>query len=129
MSFRTRIAVLIAAVVAVVVAAVAGVFLYMARGKALDSLDGKLRTRAASAVQLGDKLGRPQEFDRRLFGQYLPDDVLLQVFDTRGRIWASNVEPLPPHALHESPRLNMRGAKCKGFIILGTSGIEQPTQR
>ncbi|MBM36166.1 MAG: HAMP domain-containing sensor histidine kinase [Actinomycetota bacterium] len=119
MSFRTRIAVLIAAVVAVVVAAVAGVFLYMARGKALDSLDGKLRTRAASAVQLGDKLGRPQEFDRRLFGQYLPDDVLLQVFDTRGRIWASNVEPLPISADHLAIARGRLPAKISTTEVVG----------
>ena len=95
MSFRARVAVLIATVVAVVVAVVAGTFLYMARARSLNTLDDTLRDRAASVVQLGDKLGRPQEFDRRLFGRYAPDDVLLQVFDTRGRIWASNVEPLP----------------------------------
>ena len=95
MSFRARVAVLIATVVAVVVAVVAGTFLYMARARSLHTLDDTLRDRAALVVQLGDKLGRPQEFDRRLFGRYAPDDVLLQVFDTRGRIWASNVEPLP----------------------------------
>ena len=95
MSFRARVAVLIAMVVAIVVAVVAGSFLYMARATSLRTLDDTLRDRAAVVVQLGDKLGRPQEFDRRLFGRYSPDDVLLQVFDTRGRIWASNVEPLP----------------------------------
>ena len=95
MNFRARVAVLIATVVAVVVAVVAGSFLYMARARSLDTLDETLRDRAASIVQLGDKLGRPQEFDRRLFGRYAPDDVLLQVFDVKGRIWASNVEPLP----------------------------------
>ena len=95
MSFRARVAVLIAMVVAIVVAVVAGSFLYMARATSLRTLDDTLRDRAAVLVQLGDKLGRPQEFDRRLFGRYAPDDVMLQVFDTRGRIWASNVEPLP----------------------------------
>ena len=95
MSFRTRVAVLVAAVVAVVVAGVAGAFLYLARGKALDSLDAKLKIRAAEVTQLGDKLGGPGQFDRRLFGRYSPDDVLVQIFDTKGRIWASNVEPLP----------------------------------
>jgi len=30
-----------------------------------------------------------------LFGRYSPDDVLVQVFDANGRIWACNVEPLP----------------------------------
>mgnify|MGYP001316623493 FL=1 len=95
MSFRTRVAVLVAAVVAVVVAGVAGAFLILARGKALDSLDAKLKIRAAEVTQLGDKLGGPGQFDRRLFGRYSPDDVLVQIFDTKGRIWASNVEPLP----------------------------------
>jgi len=94
-SFRTRVAVLVAAVVAVVVAGVAGAFLILARGKALDSLDAKLKIRAAEVTQLGDKLGGPGQFDRRLFGRYSPDDVLVQIFDTKGRIWASNVEPLP----------------------------------
>ena len=90
MSFRTRVAVLVAAVVAVVVAGVAGAFLILARGKALDSLDAKLKIRAAEVTQLGDKLGGPGQFDRRLFGRYSPDDVLVQIFDTKGRIWASN---------------------------------------
>jgi len=95
MSFRARVAVLVALVVAIAVASVAGSFLYMARGQAVDSIDLKLRSRANEVTQLGEKLGRPQEFDRRLFGKYSPDDVLVQIFDAKGRIWASNVEPLP----------------------------------
>jgi len=51
--------------------------------------------RATDVTLLGEKFGRPQEFDRRLFGKYSPDDVLVQIFDVKGRIWASNVEPLP----------------------------------
>lgn len=96
MSFRTRVALLVAAVVAVVVAGVAGSFLYLARSKALENLDAKLSSRAAVVAQLGDKLGGradPRLFG--LFGRYSPDDVLVQVFDVNGRIWASNVEPLP----------------------------------
>ena len=46
-------------------------------------------------IQLSEKFGRLREFDRRMFGDYAPDDVLLQVFDDNRRIWASNVEPLP----------------------------------
>ena len=46
-------------------------------------------------IQLGEKFGRLREFDRRMFGEYAPDDVLLQIFDDSRRIWASNVEPLP----------------------------------
>ena len=95
MSFRARVAILIALVVAVAVACVAGSFLYLARGQAVDSIDSKLRVRATDVTLLGEKFGRPQEFDRRLFGKYVPDDVLVQIFDVKGRIWASNVEPLP----------------------------------
>ncbi len=95
MSFRARVAVLVALVVAVAVVSVAGSFLYMARGQAIDSIDSKLRLRAVDIPSLGEKFGRLHEFDRRLFGKYAPDDVLVQVFDGRGRIWASNVEPLP----------------------------------
>lgn len=94
MSFRARVAVLVALVVAVAVASVAGSFLYMARGQAIDSIDSKLRLRAVDIPSLGEKFAR-QEFDRRLFGKYAPDDVLVQIFDSKGRIWASNVEPLP----------------------------------
>lgn len=95
MSFRSRVAILIALVVAIAVACVAGSFLYLARGQAVDSIDSKLRLRATDVTLLGEKFGRPQEFDRRLFGKYSPDDVLVQIFDVKGRIWASNVEPLP----------------------------------
>ena len=42
MSFRARVAVLIATVVAVVVAVVAGTFLYMARARSLHTLDDTL---------------------------------------------------------------------------------------
>jgi len=94
-SFRTRVAVLVAAVVAVVVAGVAGTFLYLARGKALESVDAKLRSRAAEVAQLGGGIGDSNRFDRRLFGRYSPDDVLIQIFDAGGRIWVSNVEPMP----------------------------------
>ena len=55
MSFRARVAVLIAMVVAIVVAVVAGSFLYMARATSLRTLDDTLRDRAAVVVQLGDK--------------------------------------------------------------------------
>ena len=54
MSFRTRVALLVAAVVAVVVAGVAGSFLYLARGKALETLDEKLVSRAKAVAQLGE---------------------------------------------------------------------------
>ena len=96
MSFRTRVALLVAAVVAIVVAGVAGSFLYLARNEALETLDVKLSSRAVVVAQLGEKLGLrgdPRLFG--LFGRYSPDDVLVQVFDANGRIWASNVEPLP----------------------------------
>tara|TARA_X000001036_G_scaffold162397_1_gene154067 strand:+ start:1421 stop:2749 length:1329 start_codon:yes stop_codon:yes gene_type:complete len=95
MSFRARVAVLVALVVAIAVACVAGSFLYLARGQAVESIDSKLRLRASAVIQLSEKFGRPREFDRRMFGDYAPDDVLLQVFDDNRRIWASNVEPLP----------------------------------
>ena len=95
MSFRARVAVLVASVVAIAVACVAGSFLYLARGQAVESIDSKLRSRASTVIQLGEKFGRLREFDRRMFGEYAPDDVLLQIFDDSRRIWASNVEPLP----------------------------------
>ena len=95
MSFRARVAVLVALVVAIAVACVAGSFLYLARGQAVESIDSKLRSRASAVIQLSEKFGRLREFDRRMFGDYAPDDVLLQVFDDNRRIWASNVEPLP----------------------------------
>lgn len=95
MSFRARVAVLVALVVAIAVACVAGSFLYLARGQAVESIDSKLRSRASTVIQLGEKFGRLREFDRRMFGEYAPDDVLLQIFDDSRRIWASNVEPLP----------------------------------
>lgn len=95
MSFRARVAVLVALVVAIAVACVAGSFLYLARGQAVESIDSKLRLRASAVIQLSEKFGRLREFDRRMFGDYAPDDVLLQVFDDNRRIWASNVEPLP----------------------------------
>ena len=60
MSFRARVAVLVALVVAIAVASVAGSFLYMARGQAIDSIDSKLRLRANELTELGEKLGRPQ---------------------------------------------------------------------
>ena len=101
MSFRTRVAVLVAAVVAVVVAGVAGAFLYLARGKALDSLDVKLKVRAAEVTQLGDKLGGPGQFDRRLFGRYSPDDVLVQIVDTKIALNQNDVITL--HFFHDSP--------------------------
>ena len=95
MSFRARVAVLVALVVAIAVACVAGSFLYLARGQAVESIDSKLRLRASAVIQLSEKFGRLREIDRRMFGDYAPDDVLLQVFDDNRRIWASNVEPLP----------------------------------
>ena len=95
MSFRARVAVLVALVVAIAVACVAGSFLYLARGQAVESIDSKLRLRASAVIQLSEKFGRLREFDRRMFGEYAPDDVLLQIFDDSRRIWASNVEPLP----------------------------------
>ena len=95
MSVRARVAVLVALVVAIAVACVAGSFLYLARGQAVESIDSKLRLRASAVIQLSEKFGRLREFDRRMFGDYAPDDVLLQVFDDNRRIWASNVEPLP----------------------------------
>ena len=95
MSFRARVAVLVALVVAIAVACVAGSFLYLARGQAVESIDSKLRLRASAVIQLSEKFSRLREFDRRMFGDYAPDDVLLQVFDDNRRIWASNVEPLP----------------------------------
>ena len=95
MSFRARVAVLVASVVAIAVACVAGSFLYLARAQAVESIDSKLRSRASTLIQLGEKFGRLREFDRRMFGEYAPDDVLLQIFDDSRRIWASNVEPLP----------------------------------
>ncbi len=95
MSFRARVAVLVALVVAIAVACVAGSFLYLARGQAVESIDSKLRLRASAVIQLSEKFGQLREFDRRMFGEYAPDDVLLQIFDDSRRIWASNVEPLP----------------------------------
>ena len=95
MSFRARVAVLVALVVAVAVASVAGSFLYLARGQAVDSIDSKLRIRAVDIAALGEKFGGLRAFDRRLFGKYAPDDVLVQLFDSEGQILASNVEPLP----------------------------------
>ena len=99
MSFRTRVALLVAAVVAVVVAGVAGSFLYLARGKALETLDEKLLSRAKAVAQLGEVArisgGRVNPRLSGLFGQYSPDDVLVQVFAGDGRILVSNVEPLP----------------------------------
>ena len=47
MSFRARVAVLVALVVAIAVACVAGSFLYLARGQAVESIDSKLRSRPA----------------------------------------------------------------------------------
>ena len=96
MSFRTRVAVLVAGVVAIAVAGVAGTFLYFARAKAIESLDEQLRLRGSTAAQIGEKVTGSQDFIRvqelsRIFGKYTPDDVLLQIFDVRGRIWASNV--------------------------------------
>ena len=119
MSFRARVAVLVALVVAIAVASVAGSFLYMARGQAIDSIDSKLRLRANELTQLGDKLGRPQEFDRRLFGKYSPDDVLVQIFDVRGRIWASNVEPLPINSEDLSIARRHLGARITTAEIAG----------
>ena len=100
MSFRTRVALLVAGVVAIAVAGVAGTFLYFARAKAIESLDEQLRLRGSTAAQIGEKVTGSQDFIRvqelsRIFGKYTPDDVLLQIFDVRGRIWASNVDPLP----------------------------------
>ena len=100
MSFRTRVAVLVAGVVAIAVAGVASTFLYFARAKAIESLDEQLRLRGSTAAQIGEKVTGSQDFIRvqelsRIFGKYTPDDVLLQIFDVRGRIWASNVDPLP----------------------------------
>ena len=96
MSFRARVAVLIATVVAVVVAVVAGTFLYMARARSLHTLDDTLRDRAALVVQLGDKLGRPQEFDRRLFGirlmMYVAQVSTLEAASGRATL---NLCPLP----------------------------------
>ena len=100
MSFRTRVALLVAGVVAIAVAGVAGTFLYFARAKAIESLDEQLRLRGSTAAQIGEKVTGSQDFIRvqelsRIFRKYTPDDVLLQIFDVRGRIWASNVDPLP----------------------------------
>ena len=95
MSFRARVAVLVALVVAIAVACVAGSFLYLARGQAVESIDSKLRLRASAVIQLSEKFGRLREFDRRMFGDYSPDVVLLQVFDDISLIWACYVEPLP----------------------------------
>lgn len=95
MSFRARVAFLVALVVAVAVASAAGSFLYLARGQAVDSIDTKLRLRAVDIAALGEKFGEPRALDRRLFGKYAPDDVLVQIFDSKGQILASNVDPLP----------------------------------
>ena len=94
MSFRTRVALLVAGVVAIAVAGVAGTFLYFARAKAIESLDEQLRLRGSTAAQIGEKVTGSQDFIRvqelsRIFGKYTPDDVLLQIFDVN--MWWPNI--------------------------------------
>ena len=57
MSFRTRVAVLVAGVVAIAVAGVAGTFLYFARAKAIESLDEQLKR---MQEDLQDQIARDQ---------------------------------------------------------------------
>jgi two-component system sensor histidine kinase MprB len=109
MSFRTRVACLIAAVVASVTLIITGGFLYVADAQAKNSLDVELEKRSAVVAKF---LKSPQRTrlltssgyspsqirflsEEKLFGPYVAEDVLIQVVDGRGRILLSNVDPIP----------------------------------
>ena len=109
MSFRTRVACLIAAVVASVTLIITVGFLYVADAQAKNSLDVELEKRSAVVAKF---LKSPQRTrlltssgyspsqirflsEEKLFGPYVAEDVLIQVVDGRGRILLSNVDPIP----------------------------------
>ena len=109
MSFRTRVACLIAAVVASVTLIITVGFLYVADAQAKNSLDVELEKRSAVVAKF---LKSPQRTrlltssgyspsqirflsEEKLFGPYVAGDVLIQVVDGRGRILLYTVDPLP----------------------------------
>ena len=109
MSFRTRVAFLIAAVVASVTLIVTIGFLYVAGAQAKNSLDAELEKRSAivakflespQRIRLLSSSGYSSRLIRilqgeKLFGPYVAEDVLIQVVDGRGKILLSNVDPIP----------------------------------
>jgi hypothetical protein len=109
MSFRTRVAFLIAAVVASVTLIVTIGFLYVAGAQAKNSLDAELEKRSVIVAKFLESPQRNRLLNssgyssgqirfltgERLFGPYVAEDVLIQVVDGRGKILLSNVDPIP----------------------------------
>ena len=93
MSFRTRLALLVAASVAVAVVGVSGVALWVARGEALAAIDMQLEERA-HILQTVDGRFRPR-VGVRVFGQHIPYDVLVQVIDPNGQVRYFSHDLLP----------------------------------
>ena len=109
MSFRTRVACLIAVVVASVTLVVTIGFLYVADSQAKNSLDVELEKRSVIVAKFlenpqWNRLLNVADFSQRqtrflsgekLFGPYVAEDVLIQVVDGRGKILLANVAPIP----------------------------------
>ena len=109
MSFRTRVACLIAVVVTSVTLVVTVGFLYVAGSQARNSLDIELEQRSSKVVNFlktprMDWLLSSSQYSskqprfltgEKLFGPYVAEDVLIQVVNSRGKILLSNVEPIP----------------------------------
>ena len=109
MSFRTRVACLIAAVVTSVTLVVTIGFLYVAGSQARNSLDIELEERSSKVANFlksprMDRLLSSSQYSskqprfltgEKLFGPYVAEDVLIQVVNSRGKILLSNVAPIP----------------------------------
>ena len=109
MSFRTRVACLIALVVASVTLVVTIGFLYVADSQAKNSLDVELEKRSVIVAKFleSSQWNRRLDFSGysprqtpflsgvKLFGPYVAEDVLIQVVDDQGKILLSNVAPIP----------------------------------
>lgn len=99
MSLRTRFALVVAGAVAATVVAIAGVMLWAARDAATSQVDTTLVRRAEQlrARPLEEPTGSLPSRGRgeRPFGRFVPDDVLIQIIDRRGRVVLGNVDPLP----------------------------------
>ncbi len=98
MSFRTRLALLVAASVAVAVVGVSGVAVWVARGEARAAIDMQLEERA-HILQTVDGRFRPR-VGVRVFGQHVPYDVLVQLIGPNGRVryFSDDVLPVPDGA-------------------------------
>ena len=99
MSLRTRFALVVAGTVAATVVTIAGVMLWAARDEVTSVVDSTLVQRAEQLrtrpLEGATRFLPSRERGERPFGRFIPDDVLIQVVDRRGRVLLANVDPLP----------------------------------